>query len=56
MNVEKWKDIPNRYPSGTNITIDGKSSHVYVNGMARPEDEVFGTQYFKAPVEHLKLR
>ena len=50
MNVEKWKDIPNRYPSGTNITIDGKSSHIYVNGMARPEDEVLGTQYFKAPV------
>lgn len=43
MNVEKWKDIPNRYPNGTNITIDGKSSHVYVNGMARPEDEVLGT-------------
>lgn len=50
MNVEKWKDIPNRYPNGTNITIDGKTSHVYVNGMARPEDEVLGTQYFKAPV------
>lgn len=50
MNVEKWKDIPNRYPSGTNITIDGKTSHIYVNGMARPEDEVLGTQYFKAPV------
>lgn len=50
MNVEKWKDIPNRYPTGTNITIDGKSSHVYVNGMASPEDEVLGTQYFKAPV------
>ena len=50
MNVEKWKDIPNRYPSETNITIDGKSSHVYVNGMARPEDEVLGTKYFKAPV------
>lgn len=50
MNVEKWKDIPNRYPTGTNITIDGKSSHVYVNGMSRPEDEVLGTQYFKAPV------
>lgn len=50
MNVEKWKDIPNRYPSGTNITIDGKSSHIYVNGMARPEDEVLGTRYFKAPV------
>ena len=44
MNVEKWKDIPNRYPSGTNITIDGKSSHVYVNGMARPEDEAYGSR------------
>lgn len=50
MNVGKWKDIPNRYPNDTNITIDGKSSHVYVNGMTRPEDEVLGTQYFKAPV------
>lgn len=49
-NVSKWSDIPNRYPSGTKITIDGKSSHVYVNGMARPQDEVLGTQYFKAPV------
>lgn len=49
-NVSKWSDIPNRYPSGTNITIVGKSSHVYVNGMARPEDEVLGTKYFKAPV------
>ena len=50
MNVEKWKDIPNRYPNGTKITIDGKSSHVYVNDMARPQDEVLGTKYFKAPV------
>ena len=56
MNVEKWKDIPNRYPNGTNITIDGKSSHVYVNGMSRPEDEVIGTQYFKAPVGESEIK
>lgn len=56
MNVEKWKDIPNRYPTGTNITIDGKSSHVYVNGMSRPEDEVIGTQYFKAPVGTAEIK
>lgn len=49
-NVSKWRDIPNRYPSGTKITIDGESSHVYVNGMSRPQDEVLGTKYFKAPV------
>lgn len=56
MNVEKWKDIPNRYPNGTNITIDGKSSHIYVNGMARPEDEVLGTKYFKAPVGSSEIK
>lgn len=55
-NVSKWSDIPNRYPSGTKITIDGKSSHVYVNGMARPEDEVLGTQYFKAPVGTTEIK
>lgn len=49
-NVSKWRNIPNRYPNGTKITIDGKSSHVYVNGMSRPQDEVLGTKYFKAPV------
>lgn len=55
-NVSKWRDIPNRYPSGTKITIDGKSSHVYVNGMARPQDEVIGTKYFKAPVGTTEIK
>ncbi|WP_419023052.1 distal tail protein Dit [Holdemanella sp.] len=55
-NVSKWRDIPNRYPSGTKITIDGKSSHVYVNGMARPQDEVLGTKYFKAPVGNTEIK
>lgn len=55
-NVSKWRDIPNRYPSGTKITIDGKSSHVYVNGMSRPQDEVLGTKYFKAPVGTTEIK
>lgn len=55
-NVSKWRDIPNRYPSGTKITIDGKSSHVYVNGMTRPQDEVLGTKYFKAPVGTTEIK
>ena len=55
-NVTKWRDIPNRYPSGTKITIDGKSSHVYVNGMSRPQDEVLGTKYFKAPVGETEVK
>lgn len=55
-NVSKWRDIPNRYPNGTRITIDGKSSHVYVNGMSRPQDEVLGTKYFKAPVGETEVK
>ena len=55
-NVSKWRDIPNRYPSGTKITIDGKSSHIYVNGMSRPQDEVLGTKYFKAPVGTTEIK
>lgn len=55
-NVSKWSDIPNRYPSGTKITIDGKSSHIYVNGMSRPQDEVLGTKYFKAPVGTTEIK
>lgn len=55
-NVSKWRNIPNRYPNGTKITIDGKSSHVYVNGMARPQDEVLGTKYFKAPVGTTEIK
>ena len=55
-NVSKWRDIPNRYPSGTKITIDGKSSHIYVNGMSRPQDEVIGTKYFKAPVGTTEIK
>jgi predicted phage tail component-like protein len=55
-NVSKWRDIPNRYPNGTKITIDGKSSHVYVNGMYRPQDEVLETKYFKAPVGTTEIK
>lgn len=49
IGVEKWRDIPNRYPAGSVLRIDGNNSKFYVNGMPKPEDEIVGTQYFKAP-------
>lgn len=48
MNVEKWRDVPNRYPVGTVLKIDGRESKFYVNGMYKPGDEILGTVYFKA--------
>ncbi|WP_321389003.1 distal tail protein Dit [uncultured Enterococcus sp.] len=49
MNVDKWKDIPNRYAIGTELVIDGNETKMYVDGVASLADEVKGTQYFKAP-------
>lgn len=48
MNVDGWKDIPNRYRTGDKVIIDGNESKVYVNDMYRPQDEVIGSRYFKA--------
>ena len=44
-----WKDIPNRYPANSVVEINGESGTFYVDKTPRPEDEVLGTQYFKAP-------
>ena len=48
LNVEKWKDNPNRYSAGDVVRIEGDTRKVYVNGMPRQGDEVLGTTYFKA--------
>ncbi len=44
-----WKEIPNRYPANSVIEINGESGTFYVDNTPRPEDEVMGTQYLKAP-------
>lgn len=56
MNVDKWKDVPNRYPEGSVITIDGETSHFFVDGMQKQSEEVLGTQYFKAPAGEMKVK
>lgn len=56
MNVEKWKDIPNRYQPNDVCVIDGESSKFYVNGMYRPNDEILGSQYFKADSGETKIQ
>lgn len=48
-NVEKYRDIPNRYSAGDRIYIEGNSASVYVNGMKRNSDEILGSEYFLAP-------
>lgn len=48
-NVEKYRDVPNRYRAGDVVTIDGESTKVYVNGMPAKGDEINGSNYPKVP-------
>lgn len=56
MYVEKWRDVPNRYPENSVIYIDGESAKVYVNGMANISDEMVGTKYFHVPPGETKVQ
>lgn len=47
MDVNGWKDVPNRYKEGDEIIIDGDDSKVYINGIYKPNEEVIGTKYFQ---------
>lgn len=55
-NVTKWKDIPNRYRSGSRIYIDGESTKVYLDGNERADDVVKGSKFFRAPPGETKVQ
>lgn len=54
--VEKWRDVPNRYPNGSTVTIDGKEGKIYTDGVLRMDDEIKGAQYFLAPPGQSKVQ
>lgn len=49
LHVPYWKDVPNRYPAGSVIKIDGEKGEFKVNNQIRKDDEILGTAYFKVP-------
>lgn len=56
MHVDYWKDVPNRYPNGSTIAIDGEKGQIKVNSQIRPDDEILGTTYFKVPPGKTKVQ
>ncbi|MGJ0774289.1 distal tail protein Dit [Streptococcus lutetiensis] len=56
LHVDYWKDVPNRYPSGSTIAIDGEKGQIKVNNQIRLDDEILGTTYFKVPPGKTKMR
>lgn len=56
LHVDYWKDVPNRYPSGSTIAIDGEKGQIKVNNQIRLDDEIIGTTYFKVPPGRTKVQ
>lgn len=56
LHVPYWKDVPNRYPAGSVIEIDGKKGEFKVNNQVRKDDEILGTMYFKVPPGTTKVQ
>ena len=56
MHVDKWNDVPNRYSKHSVLSIDGETSHFFVNGMQKQSEEILGTQYFKAAPGKTKIK
>ena len=48
--------MPNRYPSGATIAIDGEKGQIKVNNQIRLDDEILGTTYFKVPPGKTKVQ
>lgn len=51
-NVQYTIDIPNRYPAGSVIEVDGEAGRVTVDGIPAQGDEIIGSQYFTVPPGH----
>lgn len=63
LNVPFWRDVPNRYPAGSELFIDASGEvnpdepgRLYVNGLLAPDDEILGTQFFLAPPGETKVQ
>lgn len=49
LNVPYWVDVPNRFPSGAELYVDGEKGKFYVNNLLSLNDEIKGTKYFNVP-------
>jgi predicted phage tail component-like protein len=48
-NVEKWKDVPNRYPAGSIVTVDTGTDAITVNGLPRNDELITGSNFYALP-------
>ena len=53
--VQASRDIPNRYPIGSNVVINSEDDTVYIDGIAKVGEVVDGSQWLSIPPGNSKL-
>ena len=53
--VQASRDIPNRYPIGSNVVINSEDDTVYIDGIAKAGEVVDGSQWLSVPPGESKL-
>lgn len=53
--VQASRDIPNRYPIGSNVVINSEDDTVYIDGIAKAGEVVDGSQWLSIPPGESKL-
>lgn len=53
--VQASRDIPNRYPIGSNVVINSEDDTVYIDGIAKVGEVVDGSQWLSIPPGKSKL-
>lgn len=48
-NVDKLKDVPNRYPEGSEVVISCEDDSVEINGLPRNDELVTGSAFYSLP-------
>lgn len=49
LHVDYWKDVPNRYPMGSNVVLSSEDVSIMVDGLNRQADFVFGSRFIEIP-------
>lgn len=49
LNVDKWKDEPNRYPSTSEVVVNCEADSITVNGLPRNDEMVTGSAFYSLP-------
>lgn len=49
LHVDYWKDVPNRYPMGSNVVLSSEDVSINVDGLDREMDFVYGSKFVEIP-------